>query len=84
MLWPGAGAVGAAGVGRTPGQATRGGAAALEYGIVGVNTGATSHESAPFGGGKESGVGREGGREGIGEFLETKYMCNAGISPMGT
>jgi succinate-semialdehyde dehydrogenase/glutarate-semialdehyde dehydrogenase len=54
---------------------------ALEYGIVGVNTGATSYEGAPFGGWKQSGLGREGGHEGIAEFLETKYMCIAGIAP---
>ncbi|MBU6167078.1 MAG: NAD-dependent succinate-semialdehyde dehydrogenase [Alphaproteobacteria bacterium] len=56
---------------------------ALEYGIVGINTGATSYEGAPFGGWKESGIGREGGRQGIEEFLETKYLCIAGISPLG-
>jgi succinate-semialdehyde dehydrogenase/glutarate-semialdehyde dehydrogenase len=54
---------------------------ALEYGIVGVNTGATSYEGAPFGGWKQSGLGREGGHEGIAEYLETKYMCIAGIEP---
>ncbi|GGI93300.1 NAD-dependent succinate-semialdehyde dehydrogenase [Polymorphobacter multimanifer] len=52
---------------------------ALEYGIVGVNTGATSYEGAPFGGWKASGLGREGGHEGITEFLETKYLCIAGL-----
>ncbi len=57
---------------------------ALEFGIVGVNTGAFSYEGAPFGGWKESGIGREGGREGIAEFLETKYMCIAGVSPLGS
>lgn len=56
---------------------------ALEYGIVGVNTGATSYEGAPFGGWKESGIGREGGRAGIEDFLETKYLCIAGIGPLG-
>jgi succinate-semialdehyde dehydrogenase / glutarate-semialdehyde dehydrogenase len=56
---------------------------ALEFGIVGVNTGATSYEGAPFGGWKESGIGREGGRHGIDEFLETKYLCIAGITPLG-
>lgn len=46
----------------------------LEFGMVGVNTGNISHTSAPFGGIKESGIGREGGAEGIDEFLETKYI----------
>ncbi|WP_426169458.1 NAD-dependent succinate-semialdehyde dehydrogenase [Sandarakinorhabdus sp. DWP1-3-1] len=55
---------------------------ALEYGIIGINTGATSYEGAPFGGWKESGIGREGGRTGIEEFLETKYLCMAGIAPL--
>ena len=54
---------------------------ALDYGIVGINTGATSYEGAPFGGWKESGIGREGGHEGIAEYLETKYLCIAGITP---
>jgi succinate-semialdehyde dehydrogenase/glutarate-semialdehyde dehydrogenase len=52
---------------------------ALEFGIVGVNTGATSYEGAPFGGMKASGIGREGSRHGIEEFLEIKYVCMAGI-----
>ena len=51
----------------------------LEYGIVGVNTGLISTEVAPFGGVKESGLGREGSRYGIEEFLETKYLCLGGI-----
>ncbi|GIP40051.1 NAD-dependent succinate-semialdehyde dehydrogenase [Paenibacillus sp. J31TS4] len=46
----------------------------LEYGIVGVNDGAPSTAQAPFGGFKESGLGREGGRQGIEEYLETKYI----------
>lgn len=50
----------------------------LEYGIVGVNTGAVSNEVGPFGGIKESGVGREGSKYGIEEFLEIKYVCLAG------
>jgi len=50
-------------------------AEALESGIVGVNTGLISTEIAPFGGIKQSGLGREGGREGLEEFLETKYIC---------
>ena len=52
---------------------------ALEYGIVGVNTGIISTENAPFGGVKESGIGREGSKYGIEEFLEIKYVCMGGI-----
>ena len=52
---------------------------ALEYGIVGVNEGIISNEVAPFGGMKESGIGREGSRYGIDEFLEIKYLCMGGI-----
>ena len=48
---------------------------ALEYGIVGINEGIISTEVAPFGGVKESGIGREGGKEGLEEFLETKYVA---------
>ncbi len=48
---------------------------ALEYGIVGVNTGIISTEVAPFGGIKQSGLGREGSRHGIEDFLEMKYVC---------
>jgi succinate-semialdehyde dehydrogenase/glutarate-semialdehyde dehydrogenase len=48
---------------------------ALEYGIVGVNTGLISTEVAPFGGVKESGVGREGSKYGILDFTEIKYVC---------
>lgn len=55
-------------------------AEALEYGIVGVNTGLISTEVAPFGGVKQSGIGREGSRYGIDEYLEMKYICLAGIS----
>jgi len=47
----------------------------LEYGIVGMNTGLISTEVAPFGGMKESGIGREGSKYGIEEFLEIKYVC---------
>ena len=50
-------------------------AEALEYGIVGVNTGIISTELAPFGGIKQSGLGREGSHHGIEEFLEMKYVC---------
>jgi succinate-semialdehyde dehydrogenase/glutarate-semialdehyde dehydrogenase len=49
-------------------------AEALEYGIVGVNTGIISTEVAPFGGVKQSGLGREGGHEGMLEFMETQYI----------
>ena len=52
----------------------------LEYGIVGVNTGIISTEVAPFGGVKESGIGREGSHIGIEEYVETKYVCMAGIN----
>src|SRR5436190_24108857 len=55
-------------------------AEALEYGIVGINTGLISTEVAPFGGVKESGLGREGSKYGIDEFLEIKYLCLGGIS----
>ncbi len=48
---------------------------ALEYGIVGVNTGIISTEVAPFGGVKQSGLGREGSRHGIEDYLEMKYVC---------
>ncbi|RMF09692.1 MAG: NADP-dependent succinate-semialdehyde dehydrogenase I [Alphaproteobacteria bacterium] len=48
---------------------------ALEYGIVGVNTGIISTEVAPFGGVKESGIGREGSKYGIDDFTEMKYVC---------
>ena len=51
----------------------------LEYGIVGINTGLISTEVAPFGGVKESGIGREGSKYGIDEFLEIKYLCLGGI-----
>ncbi|MBC6439916.1 MAG: NADP-dependent succinate-semialdehyde dehydrogenase [Rhodospirillales bacterium] len=51
----------------------------LEYGIVGVNTGIISTEVAPFGGVKESGIGREGSHMGIDEYVEAKYVCIAGV-----
>jgi succinate-semialdehyde dehydrogenase / glutarate-semialdehyde dehydrogenase len=51
----------------------------LEYGIVGINTGVISTEVAPFGGMKESGIGREGSKYGIEEWLEVKYLCVAGV-----
>jgi succinate-semialdehyde dehydrogenase/glutarate-semialdehyde dehydrogenase len=50
-------------------------AEALEYGMVGLNTGLISTEVAPFGGIKESGIGREGSRHGILEYTELKYVC---------
>jgi succinate-semialdehyde dehydrogenase/glutarate-semialdehyde dehydrogenase len=49
----------------------------LEYGMVGVNTGLLSTTEAPFGGMKESGIGREGSRYGVDEYLEIKYLCVA-------
>ena len=52
---------------------------ALEYGMVGVNTGLISNEMAPFGGVKQSGVGREGSKYGIEDYLAIKYTCIAGI-----
>src|SRR5215510_8086971 len=55
-------------------------AEALESGMVGINTGLISTEVAPFGGVKESGLGREGSKYGIEEYLEIKYLCLGGIS----
>lgn len=52
---------------------------ALEYGMVGINTGIISNEVAPFGGIKQSGIGREGSTHGIEEYLEMKYLCIGGI-----
>jgi len=52
-------------------------AEALEYGMVGVNTGLISNEVAPFGGVKQSGIGREGSKYGLEEYLEIKYLCMA-------
>ena len=54
---------------------------ALEYGIVGINTGFISTEVAPFGGVKESGIGREGSKYGIDEWLELKYCAIGGLGP---
>lgn len=51
----------------------------IESGMVGVNTGLISNEVAPFGGVKQSGIGREGSKYGIEEFLEVKYLCMGGI-----
>ncbi len=55
-------------------------AEALEYGMVGVNTGLISTAEAPFGGVKSSGLGREGSRYGIEDFIEIKYVCIGGVS----
>src|ERR1700757_4541807 len=55
------------------------GAEALEYGIVGINEGIISTEIAPFGGMKESGIGREGSKYGIEDYLEIKYLCMGGV-----
>jgi succinate-semialdehyde dehydrogenase/glutarate-semialdehyde dehydrogenase len=52
---------------------------ALEYGMVGINTGLVSNAVAPFGGVKESGNGREGSKYGLDDYLEIKYLCMAGI-----
>jgi succinate-semialdehyde dehydrogenase/glutarate-semialdehyde dehydrogenase len=52
---------------------------ALEYGMVGINTGLISNEVAPFGGIKASGLGREGSKYGLDEYLEIKYLCIGGI-----
>ncbi len=54
-------------------------AEALEYGMVGINTGLISTEVAPFGGVKQSGIGREGSKYGMDEYVEMKYLCLAGI-----
>jgi succinate-semialdehyde dehydrogenase/glutarate-semialdehyde dehydrogenase len=54
-------------------------AEALEYGMVGINTGRMSSEAAPFGGVKQSGMGREGSRHGLEDYLEMKYLCMGGI-----
>jgi succinate-semialdehyde dehydrogenase/glutarate-semialdehyde dehydrogenase len=54
-------------------------AEALEYGMVGVNEGIISTEVAPFGGVKQSGIGREGSKYGIEDYVEVKYLCLGGI-----
>ena len=54
-------------------------AEALEYGMVGVNTGLISTEVAPFGGVKQSGLGREGSKYGCDDYVEIKYVCMGGI-----
>jgi succinate-semialdehyde dehydrogenase/glutarate-semialdehyde dehydrogenase len=55
-------------------------AEALEYGMVGINTGFLTTEVAPFGGVKQSGLGREGSKYGIDEYVEIKYMCIGGVA----
>ena len=55
----------------------------LDYGIVGINEGIISNEAAPFGGVKQSGIGREGSKYGMDEYLEIKYLCMGGIEPVG-
>ena len=55
-------------------------AEALEFGIVGVNEGAVSTEVAPFGGMKESGIGREGSSYGIDDYIYVKYVCFGSLS----
>ena len=52
----------------------------LDYGMVGINTGLLMTEVAPFGGVKESGIGREGAQDGLDEFLETKYLAMGGVT----
>jgi succinate-semialdehyde dehydrogenase / glutarate-semialdehyde dehydrogenase len=52
---------------------------ALECGMVGINTGLISTAEAPFGGIKQSGLGREGSRHGLDDYLELKYLCMGGI-----
>uniref|UniRef100_UPI0025E70E6E aldehyde dehydrogenase family protein n=1 Tax=uncultured Caulobacter sp. TaxID=158749 RepID=UPI0025E70E6E len=54
-------------------------AEAIEAGMVGINEGLISTEVAPFGGVKESGLGREGSSEGLDEYMETKYLCFGGV-----
>jgi succinate-semialdehyde dehydrogenase/glutarate-semialdehyde dehydrogenase len=53
---------------------------AIEYGMVGINTGLVSNAVAPFGGVKESGNGREGSKYGVDDYLEIKYLCMAGVN----
>jgi succinate-semialdehyde dehydrogenase/glutarate-semialdehyde dehydrogenase len=55
-------------------------AEALESGLVGVNAGVISTVEAPFGGFKESGVGREGSKYGIDDYVQIKYVCMAGVT----
>ena len=55
-------------------------AEAIETGMIGINTGLISTEVAPFGGVKQSGLGREGSKYGMDDYLELKYLCMGGIS----
>ena len=55
----------------------------LESGMVGVNTGLISNEVAPFGGVKQSGLGREGSHYGLDDYLTIKYICLGGMRPVG-
>lgn len=55
-------------------------AEALEYGMIGINEGMISNAAAPFGGIKSSGIGREGSKYGMDEYLEIKYLCMGGLS----
>jgi len=52
----------------------------LEFGVIGANTGLVSYEGAPFGGVKQSGLGREGSRHGLDDYLEIKYLCLDGLA----
>ena len=52
----------------------------LKYGMVGINEGLITTVEAPFGGVKESGLGKEGGHQGIEDYLDTKYVCIGGLS----
>jgi succinate-semialdehyde dehydrogenase/glutarate-semialdehyde dehydrogenase len=58
-------------------------AEAIQAGMVGVNTGIISTAVAPFGGVKQSGLGREGAKQGIEEYLDTKYICLGGVGAVG-
>jgi succinate-semialdehyde dehydrogenase/glutarate-semialdehyde dehydrogenase len=51
----------------------------IETGMVGINVGLMANEAVPFGGIKESGVGREGAHDGLEDYLETKYICMGGL-----
>lgn len=57
-------------------------AEALEYGMVGINTGLISNEVAPFGGVKQSGLGREGSSYGMDDYLVVKYLCMGGLASL--
>jgi succinate-semialdehyde dehydrogenase/glutarate-semialdehyde dehydrogenase len=55
-------------------------AGAIESGMIGINSGLISTAVAPFGGVKQSGLGREGSRYGINEYIDIKYLCMGGLS----